>query len=105
MLIPVTSSKIYDWPPNQQVYVYSADKKCLELCRVIDLNLCIGDRTRFVEPVDENLQLCQPQERVLPPNCVGGRECPYPETCYRLETYQQDYECTFPSEEDYTTYG
>ena len=52
MLVPVTSSKIYDWPPNQQVYVYSADKKCLELCRVIDLNLCIGDRTRFVEPVD-----------------------------------------------------
>jgi hypothetical protein len=105
MLVPVTSSKIYDWPPNQQVYVYSADKKCLELCRVIDLNLCIGDRTRFVEPVDENLQLCQPQKRELPTNCVGGRECPYPETCYRYETDQQDYECTFPSEENYAAYG
>jgi hypothetical protein len=73
MLVSVTSSKIYDWHPNQQVYVYSADKKCLELCRFIDLNLCTGDRTRLVEPVEENLQLCQPQERELPPNCVGQR--------------------------------
>ncbi|MEG4594177.1 hypothetical protein QUB00_20550 [Microcoleus sp. F8_C2] len=108
MLVPIRSRKLFDWHSQQKVYVYSADKKCLELCRVIDLDLCAstGDMTRFVEPVDENLQLCQPQERVLPPNCVGGRECPYPETCYRFETEQQDYECTFPSkEEDYGTYA
>lgn len=107
MLVPITFSKLYDWQPYQQLYLYSADRKCLELCRVIDLDLCpsTGDMTRFVEPVDENLQLCQPQQRVLPSNCVGGRECPYPETWYRFETEQQDAECTFPSEEDYAAYG
>ncbi|MEG4850835.1 hypothetical protein QUB10_07985 [Microcoleus sp. B5-D4] len=109
MLIPITSDQVYDWHPNQKVYVYSAEKKCLELCRVIDLDLSpLGDalraspvlRTQLIEPVDDNLQLCQPQERELPPNCVGGRHCPYPETCYRFETEQQDYECTFPTAEE-----
>jgi len=96
MLVSITSHDLYNWHPNQKVYVYSANKTCLQLCRVIDLNLCTGDRTRFVEPVDDYLQLCKPEERELPPNCVGGRECPYPETCYQLATDQQDYECTFP---------
>jgi len=100
MLISITSDQVYDWHPNQKVFVYSGEKKCLELCRVIDLDLCLGNRTRLLEPVDENLQLCQPQERELPPNCVGGRECPYPETCYRFETNQQDYECSFPTAEE-----
>lgn len=108
MLVPVTSDQIYDWHPNQLVYVYNADKKCLALCRVIDLDLSEWSdalrarklRTRLLEPVDENLQLCKPQEREIPPNCVGGRECPYPETCYRFETEQQDHECTFPTAEE-----
>ncbi|MEG5063180.1 hypothetical protein QUB33_06100 [Microcoleus sp. B3-A4] len=105
-MIPITSDEVYDWNPNQKVYVYSADYKCLELCRVIDLDLSpLGDRTRFLEPVDDNLQLCTPKERELPPNCVGGRHCPYPETCYRFETEQQDYECTFPSEADILILG
>lgn len=100
-MIPITSDEVYDWNPNQKVYVYSADKKCLELCRVIDLDLSeLGDRTRLLEPVDDNLQLCKPKEREIPPNCVGGRHCPYPGVCYRFETEQQDYECTFPSADD-----
>jgi hypothetical protein len=105
MLVSIKDDAIHNWHDDQNVYVYTADNRCLKLCKVRDLNLFHGDRTIFVEPVDDNYQLCQPQERVLPPNCVGGRECPYPETCYRLETDQQDYECTFPSEEDYATYG
>ncbi|MEG4350235.1 hypothetical protein QUA74_10885 [Microcoleus sp. LAD1_D3] len=100
MLISITSDQVYDWHPDQRIYVYSADKKCLQLCRVIDLDLTLGDRTRFIEPVDENLQLCKPKEREIPPNCVGGRHCPYPGVCYRFETEQQDYECTFPTVED-----
>jgi len=105
-MIPITSDEVYDWNPNQKVYVYSADKKCLELCRVIDLDLSpLGERTRFLEPVDDNLQLCTPKQRELPPNCVGGRHCPYPETCYRFETEQQNYECTFPSEADILILG
>ncbi|MEG4445052.1 hypothetical protein QUB47_23495 [Microcoleus sp. AT9_B5] len=99
-MIPITSEKVYDWNQNQKVYVYSADYKCLELCRVIDLDLSpLGDRTRFLEPVDDNLQLCIPKEREIPPNCVGGRHCPYPGVCYRFETEQQNYECTFASED------
>jgi hypothetical protein len=96
MLVSITSRHVHDWDANQRVYVYSADKKCLTLCKVEDLNLFQNDRTVLLEPVDYYLQLCQPKLRKLPPNCVGGRECPYPETCYRLETDQQDYECTFP---------
>ena len=110
-MIPITSDQVYDWHPDQRVYVYSAEKKCLQLCRVIDLDLSpLGDalrarklRTRLLEPVDDNLQLCQPKEREIPPNCVGGRHCPYPGVCYRFETEQQDYECTFASDEDYLT--
>ncbi|MEG4518832.1 hypothetical protein QUB11_28110 [Microcoleus sp. B6-A1] len=101
MLVPVTSDQVYDWNPNQLVYVYNADKKCLALCRVIDLDLSEwSDRTRLLEPVDENLQLCKPQEREIPPNCVGGRHCSYPETCYRFETEQQNHECNFPTAEE-----
>lgn len=96
-MFPITFREIHDWDTNQKVYVYTADRKvCLQLGRIIDLNLFSGDRTLLLEPVDENLQLGQPKIRELPPNCVGIRECPYPKTCYRLETDQQDYECTFP---------
>ncbi len=103
MLVSIKSDQIHDWENDQNVYVYTADNECFKLSKVQDLNLFHGDRTIFVEPVDSNLQLCQPKIRELPPNCVGGREYPYPETCYRLETEQQDYECTFPSESDYGT--
>lgn len=99
-MIPITSEQVYDWHPDQRVYVYSAEKKCLQLCQVKNLDLTLGDRTRLLEPVDENLQLCQPQEREIPPNCVGGRHCPYPGVCYRFETEQQNYECTFPTAEE-----
>ncbi|MEG4838390.1 hypothetical protein [Microcoleus sp. B9-D4] len=106
-MIPITSDQVYDWHPGHRVDVYSADKKCLQLCQVKDLDLTLGDalrarklRARQLEPVDENLQLCKPQEREIPPNCVGGRHCSYPETCYRFETEQQNHECNFPTAEE-----
>jgi|GEM_PF-3513145 len=100
-MIPITSDQVYDWHPNQKVFVYSVQKKCLELCQVKDLDLSEwSDRTRLLEPVDDNLQLCQPQKREIPPNCVGGRYCPYPGVCYRFETDQQDYECSVPTAEE-----
>lgn len=97
MLVPITSNKIYDWQPTQQVYVYSADQQCLELSRVNDLDLCpaTADMTRLVEPVDDNLQLCQPKEREIPPNCVGGRHCPYPEfvIAFKLNNRTMNAQC------------
>jgi hypothetical protein len=94
MLVSLTSRDIYDWDFNQRVYVYSADKKCLTLCKGEDLNLFHNPRNVRLEPVDNNLQVCPPKLRESPPNCVG-RQCLYPETCYPYETEKQNYECTF----------
>ena len=54
MLVSIKDDAIHNWHDDQNVYVYTADNRCLKLCKVRDLNLFHGDRTIFVEPVDDN---------------------------------------------------
>jgi len=67
MLISITSDQVYDWHPNQKVFVYSGEKKCLELCRVMDLDLCLGDRTRLLEPLTKIFSFANHKKENYPP--------------------------------------
>ena len=102
MLVSIRSEEALRWHEEQHVFVYDRGNKCLAFCQIKDLDL-YGSRHGalysiesdvYLEPADENKNLCSPIEKYFPSDCVGPRECPYPGVCYRYETEQQDSECS-----------
>jgi hypothetical protein len=101
MLISVCNREVLHWHDDTYVFVYNSANECQHFCQIKDLSLYdmkeqilrFGAEKVFLEPADENKNLCIPKEKYFPPECVGPEECTYPGVCYRFETEQQDYEC------------